>query len=477
MLILPLPSRPDWCKPPVLTLLIMLVCTLVYLGQASDEQRAAQALHYYMQSDLPAFELPAYRDYRAAQGQPVDEAQPAEYTVQAMQLDPDFLQALHAGQLIRLQQPGYADWWRQREQFERLWDKQITPRYALAPAHPKVLTLFSHMFLHGSWDHLLGNMAVFFLVGYTVELALGPLLFLGLFLLGGLGATVSDLVLAQYGLSLGASGAISAVMASYVVLFGWQRIRFFYALLFFFNTARWPALVILPVWLGNELFQYLTADADNQVNFLAHFGGFLAGALLTALYRWRRGGRSAASVEQARVDDAQATLRAQAERLLDAGQFERAAQHYARLLASYPAKADDLLAYFRCAKLAPAQLPAAIEQLVGRAARGEALPGEVVAEALREAGRRKLPMPRLSANHWLAVARLCIDARQFDIAKQLVTRLARQPGPEIPSLLLRLSEALRRQGAAADATRFEAMLTSLHSDSDEAHYLLRRRAG
>ncbi len=109
MLILPLPSRPDWRKPPVLTLLIMLVCTLVYLGQAGDEQRAAQALHYYMQSDLPAFELPAYRDYRAAQGQPVDDAQPAEYTVQAMQLDPDFLQALHAGQLIRAQQPGYAD--------------------------------------------------------------------------------------------------------------------------------------------------------------------------------------------------------------------------------------------------------------------------------------------------------------------------------------------------------------------------------
>jgi membrane associated rhomboid family serine protease len=487
MLILPLPPRPDWKKPPIVTLAIMIICAAMFIWQQGDVVKADAAVHYYAQSSLPGVELPAFQAYQRAHGKidadfgetmlhfqrlRIDEQ---FRLLQKMQIEPGFMADLENDRLITPEQTEYQQWRQDRNDFDRQWSGLVTFRLSLNGAAPTAKTLISHMFLHANLEHLLGNMAVFFVVAYTVESALGGWLFLLLFLLGGFGSTAVDLYRAHPGLDLGASGAISAVMASYVVLFGRQRVRFFYFLLVFINTARWPALAILPVWVGNELFQYLTAPTDNHVNFLAHFGGFLAGAALTAIYRGVRGGRTADTVERGRELDAQAEIRRQAEQLLQAGQFERATAQYARLVATSPLQLADMLAYFRCAKLAPAQLYPAIDALLTLAGMGEVVPGDAVADAVRELWRRRLPTPKLKVSQWLMVARRIIDAGQFDVAKPLVTRLARQHVTGVPALLLRLVTALHKAGQTDEAAPFERLLTELHSDSDEARYLAQRR--
>ena len=125
-------------------------------------------------------------------------------------------------------------------------------------------------------------MVFLFMFGFTLEKALGPLLYLVCYLLGGVGA--SALAAWTYqgmgGLGLGASGAISALMGMYVVLYGMRRIPFFYMVLFYFNLARWPALVLLPVWIAWEGVQHLMGGG--HVAYMAHLGGLVTGAVMMA---------------------------------------------------------------------------------------------------------------------------------------------------------------------------------------------------
>ena len=307
MLILPLPARPDWSRPPIATLTLMLLCVLVFVfGQGGDEKRDAAAIDFYATSVLPKHELPAFVEDLRARGRedeadklaPALDTREARRVLETMSADRDFMRRLHADQIVKPTDLYYEAWRAARQRYEALRAKVFTERWSLHPGEPTVATLMSHMFLHADIMHLAGNLAVLFIVGYTVEAALGAFGFLALYLLGGLGAAVPDLLFAadQVGYSLGASGAISAVMAAYLVLFGLRRIRFFYWLVFVFGTVSWPALVILPVWIGNELLQRFLFDPHGRVNYLAHFGGFVAGALLAGLYRWRRAGATADSV-------------------------------------------------------------------------------------------------------------------------------------------------------------------------------------
>lgn len=76
---------------------------------------------------------------------------------------------------------------------------------------------------------------------------------------------------------VGASGAISGLMGLFTVMYGKERINVFYSLGFYFNTIRFPAILLLPFWLGNECYQMLTNTASN-VAYAAHLGGLLSGA-------------------------------------------------------------------------------------------------------------------------------------------------------------------------------------------------------
>lgn len=160
----------------------------------------------------------------------------------------------------------------------------FTPSYFLANPGVEWITIFTSMFLHASWLHILGNMLYLWIFGDNVEDRMGHFRFLIFYLLCGVVASLTQLFFtAATDLSvptLGASGAIAGVLASYLVLFPRQRVRVF--------VLAWiiplPSLVVIGLWFLLQIGSQMSAASDG-VAYMAHIGGFIAGLLLTGLFR------------------------------------------------------------------------------------------------------------------------------------------------------------------------------------------------
>ena len=153
---------------------------------------------------------------------------------------------------------------------------------------PWGVSWFTSMFLHGSWDHILGNMLFLAVFGKNVESAFGHLRYLGLYIVGGFVAfmtqTAMTLLFAPAAAAavpnLGASGAIAAVLGAYFVLYPNSRVL---GLVVFF-PVRVPAWVFLGLWFLYQLFEgnygLFSAHANGGgVAFFAHVGGFVFGVI------------------------------------------------------------------------------------------------------------------------------------------------------------------------------------------------------
>jgi membrane associated rhomboid family serine protease len=165
----------------------------------------------------------------------------------------------------------------------------------LAPTPiPVWLTLLTSMFMHGGIAHLLGNMLYLWIFGDNVEDDLGRGRFLIFYLLcgvlAGLAHVLTTVVLKAnpYIPSLGASGAISGVLAAYLVLHPQRRVN----VLFFYSVAQVPAIVAIGLWFVFQLISGLgmlgAASQAGGVAYGAHIGGFIAGFVLVKLFQPRR---------------------------------------------------------------------------------------------------------------------------------------------------------------------------------------------
>ena len=148
-----------------------------------------------------------------------------------------------------------------------------------------VLPIFSSMFLHGGWFHLIGNMWTLYIFGDNVEDTLGHGKYLILYLLSGAAACLAQL-LSSPGSPMpmvGASGAIAGVMGAYFCLFPGARILTLIPV-FFFVIIEVPAYVFLGIWFFLQFFfgtfSIMGAGTEGGVAFWAHVGGFLVGYLL-----------------------------------------------------------------------------------------------------------------------------------------------------------------------------------------------------
>ena len=150
------------------------------------------------------------------------------------------------------------------------------------------LTLITSMFMHGGFGHIAGNMLYLWIFGNNVEHRFGHAWFLVFYLLAGLVGSVAQIALSPSSVvpNLGASGAIAGVMGAYLVLFPHNRVNS----VFLYNVITVPAILVLGMWIAMQLVSSVGSIAETTtsvggVAYMAHVGGFIAGASAAILCR------------------------------------------------------------------------------------------------------------------------------------------------------------------------------------------------
>jgi membrane associated rhomboid family serine protease len=177
-------------------------------------------------------------------------------------------------------------------------------RYALVPCeytahcpivagspYPLWITMFTSMFMHGGWTHILGNMVYLYVFGNHVERSMGHVPYVAFYLLCGLGANALEIATAVDSNvpGLGASGAIAGVLGGYLVLYPTSRIGTLIKLGFIYFPARIYAWAFIVFWFLLQLVNGVAsigtdAAAGAGVAYWAHVGGFLTGVVLVRLF-------------------------------------------------------------------------------------------------------------------------------------------------------------------------------------------------
>ncbi|MBA2760017.1 MAG: rhomboid family intramembrane serine protease [Chloroflexia bacterium] len=153
------------------------------------------------------------------------------------------------------------------------------------------LTLLTSMFLHGGLLHVGGNMLFLWVFGDNVEDVMGHARYLIFYLLTGLGASAAQILINPDSTipTIGASGAISGVLAAYIVCFPHGRIRTLITLGFFITSFMLPAWIMIGYWIVLQVIQGSlslgVSDDVGGVAWFAHIGGFVAGLVLVFLFR------------------------------------------------------------------------------------------------------------------------------------------------------------------------------------------------
>ena len=365
MLILPMERTFNIRRPPVVTILLLIVNTVVFLSTSGrDEETLFTAVDAYEEQEILVTELPLYRDYlvsEAAGSGQWNDLESADaladyerfHLIVQLLTDDNYAQYLERySDLFTLKELDALE--RKQEIVATYIPRLIIYRFGFVPAEFSILTLFSSQFLHGGWGHLIGNMVILVLLGLTVEQLLGSFNYTLFYLLSGaFGAIVYGLV--HFGSpmpAVGASGAISGLMGMYVAAYGKRKIRFFYWIGFYFNYARLPALMMLPVWVGKEVFDYFFTESN--VAYTAHAGGLVAGAGLVLLGR-----SSFAKIDTEVIEnrDEANEYREDLEhalQLVDRADFQAAKQALTRLLERHPGDARTLFQLVQIAKARPA---------------------------------------------------------------------------------------------------------------------------
>lgn len=363
MLILPLHKPLNLTTFPLVTMLLVLANVLVYFGwQRGDERKVEDMRAWYQASGLAAYEVPAYGKYlrlasrhdEQAQLEAVPEAARAGFVALSTLNDVAFAAALETGELFDSEEQRAA-WRPLRRDYQRKLDEVFTLRHVMRSSEWSPARMLSSAFLHGGVMHLLGNMLFLVVLGLLLEGALGGWRFLGVYLLGAFGASLASLWWrwGEVGAGLGASGAIAAVMGAFCVVWGRRPVRFFYWFGVVFDYVRAPAIWLLPLWLGWEVWNLLS-NTEAGIGFDAHAGGLVCGALLggaLVLARQARGDFMA--------DDAPASAHDERweQALRHMGRFENAAAErlLAELAAEHPQRPDVALARWRVARNAGKQ--------------------------------------------------------------------------------------------------------------------------
>lgn len=267
---------------PWITFGIIIACFVVFvltgLGGTTNEEEAAEAwergVAYFREH--PYLEIP----------QDLLDIQPSERARDDFKAQVEFLR--QAGNKPP-EEPGVVE--QEQHELDRLWaafhaseNEHPFHKWGLKPGKTTLLAFLTCMFIHAGWLHLIGNMLILYLSGPFVEDAFGRPMYLGLYLTSGIAASLAQ-VLAFPGSDTplgGASGAIAGVMGAFLIRYSKTKIKFFYWFgLVFTGTFEAPAWLMLPLWLGQQLF-FASMGIETGTAYWAHIGGFVYGLVVAA---------------------------------------------------------------------------------------------------------------------------------------------------------------------------------------------------
>jgi membrane associated rhomboid family serine protease len=213
------------------------------------------------------------------------------------------------------------------KEYARFSDSSLTYKYTYVPARPHPISYLTANFLHGGWMHLIGNMWFLWLAGFVLEDVWGRAAYLGFYLVAGVAA------LQLYAWTdpgsivptLGASGAVAALMGAFLIRFPKLKIEMLWVFLIF-KTWRFRASAywLLSIWLLTEVFYGSLFGAQTGVAHWAHVGGFMAGAAAAFVLGFTKIEKKVdAAVEEQLAGGAAPEIR-QARKCIDAGQLDEA---------------------------------------------------------------------------------------------------------------------------------------------------------
>ncbi len=161
---------------------------------------------------------------------------------------------------------------------------------------PTWLSVFTAMFMHANILHIAGNMLFLWIFGNNVEDSMGPIKYIIFYLLGGIAAFALQVAVGPNSTAptLGASGAIAAVLGGYILLYPRARVLTLILIIFFFTVIEIPAWVMLGIWFAQQAvfgavgFTSPTGASSGGVAYFAHIGGFLFGLLVIRLLATKR---------------------------------------------------------------------------------------------------------------------------------------------------------------------------------------------
>ena len=331
MLIIPIAGRFDWRHPPWATVLLILVNCLIFAATASKDNEAYEhASALYAKAELLKYEKTLFREYaddpdwladRNLISVPTTDQEVSMYIV----FDRGFDDVVHEAYETS-DRPSFevSQWKEDRSRFEAAINESPTASYGLVPAEKSPITFITNMFLHGGVGHLVGNMVFLFLFGFSLERVLGSATYFITYMVTGLGGGFLHVFVndGSYIPVIGASGAVSGLMGTYLAIYQLRKIKFFYNFLFYFGTFTAPALLVLPAWIGLELYGYYFGNTN--VAYWDHIGGLVAGAIAGGLLITFQRVKDVAYLDDSMESNPRTETLADTQAAIDSFQFDRA---------------------------------------------------------------------------------------------------------------------------------------------------------
>jgi membrane associated rhomboid family serine protease len=478
MLIIPLTDKLSWRNPPIITIvLILLNCLVFFSFQLRDNSRFYEAHKFLWSSGLAEIEMEKYIEHTDAsvsmtslydsEGE-LDQEQ--AFTLYGeMNKDNDFLTKLQNDEIITPQDPQYSKWKSLRDDYEYKRSKITTINYGFIPADHRPITFITHMFMHGGFGHLLGNMVFLWLVGCMLEMGGGRKFYSAAYLLTGFGSVVafwmtdpnSPIPL------VGASGAIAGLLGAFTVLYCRKRVKIFLTLGFFFSYLEVRAIFLLPIWVGLEFYQLLS-DSMSGIAYMAHIGGLVSGALI-GFFNLKVLKSFNAEVIEPEPEDEISPMIEMALHHIRQLDIDTGTEYLQQALAKDPEHLDALTHLYNARKADPQdpRFHDATRALLSRLTRENA--HHKTAVKIFSEYTRLTQRPRLSSDLYFKMISVLTSLGYPEKAERILKKCIKQKpdSPGIPNALLKLATGYRQKGGNSKYQKYLQIINRKYPDSTE----------